>query len=221
VAVLVDSGQFQAAVKEAHRLIAKDPDNNTLHVYLAQALAYLGRLDEAIEEARTAFAGSGSMDEDGTILAMYLSQAGRSDEAEELLRAFTRAQPTWTQHWYNLGYLLAQQERWPEAVEAYEEAQLLDPASPRSVTGLAEALSHVDGVEPERTVTLVDRAIAMLPNDDRPALTKVRVLRNVGRKEEARALAQRLSQRRLKNVGPEELANEMRSLEPRRGKGEE
>jgi arylsulfatase A-like enzyme len=223
LAVMVDQGRFQEAVTEARRLIARDPHNNTLHVYLAQALAYLGRLDEAIVEARAAFQGSGSMDEDGTILAMYLAQAGRTGEAEELLRAFTEAQPRWPEHWFNLGNLLAQEERFGDAVEAYEHARELDPASPPTLTNLAEALSWVDDAPPSeraRAVRVIDRAIALLPGDDRPSLTKVRVLRNLGRYEEARELARRLSERKLRNVPPAELAKVLRSLEQRRGKEE-
>jgi uncharacterized protein HemY len=78
-------------------------------------------------------------------LSMYLAIAQMKNQhdsdAEQVLRAAIVAQPA-VGEYYLLGLALEHQERWPEAVAAFEQELALDPNQPKVRAELEEARSH-------------------------------------------------------------------------------
>ena len=184
LANLFDRGEHERVIPAARRLLEQDPRNRDALLLLGQSLDRLGRTEEGIEEVRKAFDAGGSLDGDGTLLAMFLAKAGRTEESEALLRAFADAEPGYAEHPYNLGNLLAEAGKYEEAVQAYERAHHLNPEAVHIMANLAFTLSKLgDEGDPERALELINRAIALAGEDDKPRALKVDICSNLGIEE--------------------------------------
>jgi Flp pilus assembly protein TadD len=105
------------------------------------------------------------------------------------------------------------QGRWKEARAAYEEAHRLGPEAIHVLAHLSISLSVGADPDSARAVDLIDRAVELAREDDRPLLAKAKVLSNVGRTEDARSLLRELAARRtLHGVTKKEVAKVMREI---------
>ncbi|HMB69106.1 MAG TPA: tetratricopeptide repeat protein, partial [bacterium] len=211
------AGRPDVALAGVEKLLERDPGNREARMLRAQARLRTGQLDEGIRELRELATNGGDPDRAGTLIAQALQQAGRTDEAEAMYRALMAAAPEFAEHPFNLGALLWAQGRRTEAVAAYEKALTLNPDAVHVLVNLAQALSRrdFDGADPDRALQLIDRAV-LLAADDRPKLFKVYLCAELGRRDEAKAVARELAARRqLRGVTPQELADAFRFAEGR------
>jgi tetratricopeptide (TPR) repeat protein/O-antigen ligase len=89
----------------------------------------LKQIDQALDYYRMAWLINPLSAEVYTSLsALFLQDPARHQaEALQLLERATHFFPNNPQHWHNLGYLLALEKRWPEAVDAFSRALALAP----------------------------------------------------------------------------------------------
>ena len=179
----LERGENDHVLREVESLLAEDPGNPLLRSLRGQARVATGRADEGIEDLRAAFEGTGSVALEGTVLARSLAGTGRVDEAEALLRTFRAAEPLSPDHAFNLGLLLSESGRLREACDAYEDAHRLNPMAVDILANLAMVHARLRD-DPERAIELIDRAIELARNDDRPRRMKPEVLKALGRHEE-------------------------------------
>jgi tetratricopeptide (TPR) repeat protein len=211
------AGRPDVVLAGVDKLLERDPGNREARMLRAQALLRTGSTDAGIAELRAVVADGGDPDRAGTLIAQALQQAGRSREAEAVYRALMTGAPEFAEHPYNLGVLLSAEGRRAEAVAAFEQALALNPDAVHVLVNLAQALSRpgAGGAAPERALQLIDRAV-LLAADDRPRLFKVYLFAELGRREEAKAVARELAARRqLRGVTPQELADAIRFAEGR------
>jgi tetratricopeptide (TPR) repeat protein len=72
--------------------------------------------------------------------AIALEQAGKTTEAETAWRTLLKAQPTSAEAYAHLGFLEAQQQRYPQAIPLYRKALALQPNMPQLRMNLGLAL---------------------------------------------------------------------------------
>lgn len=210
------AGRLDVALTAAERILREDPGNPEARVILGQALVRAGRREEGLGELRKLLAEGSLRGRRGNRIAQALSEAGDLAGAETLYRAMAEAEPELSEHPFNLGVLLWQQGRRDEAIAAYESALERNPDAVHVMANLAQALSQARRGEADgdRAVALLDRAVELSPEDDRPRLFRVYLLRDLGRMEEARRAARELAGRPvLQGVSPAEVADAVRSTE--------
>jgi arylsulfatase A-like enzyme len=218
VKTLLVQGRLAETVAGLDRCLARDPGNRSARLMRAQVLAMLAvtdstRLEEAIRQFRELMALGAVPEAMGVPFAKTLVDAGASDEAEALLRELFVRYPAADEFPFNLGVLLGGQGRHEEALAAYEAAYRLNPDAVHVLANLARALSLVeraadatDDEAAQRAVRLLERAIALAENDDRPALVLAEVCLNFGREERAREELRRLGTRsRLHGITPRDV----------------
>jgi predicted CXXCH cytochrome family protein len=124
---LANRGRLVEAEQEMRRATEWDPYSAGLHEAHAFVLSAMGRpLQAAAKFYRAAQQRAG----DGTAAlraALAYAEAGRPAEAETSLRMAVEREPSLHRAWYNLGLLLAQSQRLPEAAEALARAEQVAP----------------------------------------------------------------------------------------------
>lgn len=210
------AGRFEEVAREAPGLLRQDPGNSSLMFFLGQAQVELGQVEEGLALLRRTFEITGSRVQTGTILAMTLAQVGQVDEARQLLESFVRADPDYAGHAYNLGVLRASLGDDLGAIEAYEQALEIHPESIATLANLASARMR-SGQDLDRALELIDRAVELSEEDDRPRLFRVQILDALGRDAEAMAAARELAARpRLEGITRTEVADAIRDLQSER-----
>jgi arylsulfatase A-like enzyme/Flp pilus assembly protein TadD len=211
------AGRPDVVLGGVDKLLDRDPGNREARMLRAQALLQAGRTGESLRELRAIVADGGDPDRAGTLIAQALIREGRTVEAEATYRALMAAAPEFAEHPFNLGVLLWGEGRRAEAAAAYEHALALNPDAVHVIVNLAQSLGLPDfeGADPARALQLIDRAV-LLASDDRPRLFKVYLCAQLGRRDEAKAVARELAARRqLRGVTPQELAEAIRFAEGR------
>jgi len=168
----MDAGRLEEAEEACRKAIALRPQHP--HGYQRLGLLFYrgGRYAQAIEPLKTVI----RLDPGNTLahsnLAGALYQLGRLDEAAEGFRRTLALKET-ASAWGNLGTVLFDQQRYPDAVEAFEHAVRLKPTDPRFWLNLASASELVEGGAArqrqraclERAVTLLTERLEINPND--------------------------------------------------------
>ena len=213
---LLNAGRYREVVSGFDVLLREDPGNVEARMLRAQALVMIGRTEEGIAEFKWVLAKGVTRDRVGTILAMTLAEAGRAEEAEELLRGFAVAEPKIAEHNYNLGVLLESMERYDEAVAQYEVALRKNPEAIHVLVNLASVLSVLpeERWDVERAFGLLDRAIELSPDGDRPRLALIDVAIRFREYDVARKEIGVLSSRRLHGISRQELDAQIAKLPP-------
>jgi arylsulfatase A-like enzyme/Flp pilus assembly protein TadD len=209
-----ENARYEQAAIGLEALLIEDPGNFEARSLLGRALVKAGRFEEGFREFGVLVEAGKVRGRTGAILAQTLTDAGRAEEAEALLRTLCEREPEAVDHRFNLGVLLLKQRQWTEARVVLEDARRVRPEAVHVLTLLSVALSQGDDPEPGRALEMIDRAVELARDDDRPRLTKAMVLASVDRAEEAQALLKELATRRtLHGVTRKEIAEMMRGLE--------
>ncbi|PWT80061.1 MAG: hypothetical protein C5B57_12815 [Blastocatellia bacterium] len=140
---VVRNTEYASGVRLAETVVARRPTSVSHHA-LAVALIDAGRAGEAEDHLRQALAGDPRA---RYTLGLELFKQAKFEEAIHELQAFIQAEPLLFEAASArevLGRALAQQQRWPEAVQQYRLAFAMDPsrlANHAEIQGLfAEAL---------------------------------------------------------------------------------
>ena len=125
---LANRGDLVSAANETARAVTWDPYSPGIRDAHAMVLAGLGKSAEAGSAFYRAAELAGAA---GAPMAMRaglaFAEAGQLTEAENSFRLAVRSDPKFHRAWYNLGLLLAQVERLPEAMTALREAEAHGP----------------------------------------------------------------------------------------------
>jgi tetratricopeptide (TPR) repeat protein len=199
---------WRRAASSAH------PENPQPWSLLGEALLRRGDAGEALQVTRESLRRNDALrrrlpwaDESDGIrgnLAGCLSALGRHPEAVETMRGLVARTPDSAQHRYNLGLLYARALRFDEALRELDTALSLQPGDARTrgtrlaVARASERWRALPAEQPDEAATL--RA------------ARARIYADVGRREEARRLWQRVAD---DPASPEGLAAEARVLAAR------
>jgi len=115
------------------------------------------------------------------------------DEALRLLRRSVELNPNYAtgHHW--LAGTLAYQSWFDESIAEYRLAVAIDPLSPRILDNFGWFLVTLGRLQ--EGLALIDRALALLPDEPQAQAHKVLTLARLGRREEARALGAKVTAR--------------------------
>ena len=142
-----------------------------------------GRPQEALEHLSRAVASDGRAPVFRLDLGRALAATGRRAEARRELDEALRLAPDLEQAWYHLGVAQAQDERLEEALGSFARSLELVPSAWPSLLARAWVLLRL-----ERAAAAADdlaRVVALRPKDRGVRLEQARLLRSMGRSQEA------------------------------------
>jgi predicted Zn-dependent protease len=186
--LLHDAGKYPEAIK-LYRSVLADRPNDPAAVYeLGYTLVSHGDYDAALELIDTAQHSDIAQSPRLFILqATAFDGRGQLPRGEAALRKGLELDPLNPELSYNLGVNLGQQERWPEATDAFKGSVERGPESPAGWLGLARAyeaqkLSQRAGLAYARSATLqrepgrahdtAGRAVTLLGASDAASLER-------------------------------------------------
>ena len=151
--ILERQGRHADAAAEYRRAITKNPKALNLHVRLARAILLASQKPEALEEAR------------------------KECEAELALNASDPIAE------YQLGQILAAENKPPDAASHFEKAIALRPTFAEALIGLAKI--HQSANEYDEAIKLLQRAIQAVPSLESAHSTLAAVYRDAGKNKDA------------------------------------
>jgi TolB-like protein/uncharacterized protein HemY len=133
--------QLQRAEQFAQRALASDPRLSETHVALGMLSGNKYDYVGAAREFRTAvdLEPNNAYAWDMLSWALGYEQPPEAAAAEKAAREAIRLRPSHYQAYYHLGRALIPQQRYPEAIAAFEHARELDPANSFAASGLGQA----------------------------------------------------------------------------------
>lgn len=141
---LANRGDLAGAEREMALAVQWDPFSPPIRDAHGMVLAALGRGADAGTELYRAAELAGSRGGPSAMHAgLAFAEANRVTEAENSFRLAARCDPKLDRAWYNLGLLLAQHERLPEAAEALRQAEAVAPTTADYTYALATVLLRV------------------------------------------------------------------------------
>ena len=143
------------------KLLASDPQNQTVRTQLGRILAAEGKTDEA---AKTLGAGDGKSPEDphaALELGTTYVKAGKYAEAEQLFRSVVQKLPQDAEAHYALGSALMQEKKYPEAQQELLMAVKLKPDVGEAYGNLAVVASENKNYE--LAIRALDERAKLLP----------------------------------------------------------
>ncbi len=150
IAVLVDSGNYDAAVPLLQRALAAHPEEGMLHYYQGVVLGSRGYRALAERELRKALELRPGLAHAMDRLGRVLARSGSPKDAVLWHQKAVKAQPRNPAFHNNLGWSLFVAGRPAEAVKAFEEAVSLDPRSRKTQTNLGFAYARVGRTDDAR-----------------------------------------------------------------------
>lgn len=186
-------GQPDAAVQSLQAATEQYPEQATLHYWHGFYLAEAGRSEEALAALQQATALQPAFLEAQFKQAEISNHLGRAAEAERVYRAALSEDPIHhPEQWNNLGFLLFQQNRLEEAIEALDRSLALQPTLATALVNRGTvALTQQDLPAAQG---FLEKAIAADPNSV-PAYANLGLIYGQqGQLQQARAMFQRVLQ---------------------------
>ena len=175
------TGALDEGVRWFERALAANPADAGSRLNLVKALIALGRVDEALQASESP--SGGDHVELGRLRGHLLQHAGRNDEAAAAYdRVLSRSPGDW-EIWNNLGNTRRALGDLDGAIAALERAAALRADVPPILMNLASAL--IESGRPEEALVACRCALAASPGEPAVALETGRLLRHLGRFEEA------------------------------------
>lgn len=170
-----DANDLENAEVWIKRAIKLDQTSPGTHEFYAILLGRMQRPKEALAQLEIA---RELAPEDGRypyLMALTYAELGQKDKAEELLRATVKADTRHDRAWYNLGLLVAEQNKLNEAIDAIRKAEAINPRNPdypyaRATLHLRKG-QKMEAFEACRTALGIDR-------NYRPAINLLRRIGN-------------------------------------------
>ncbi|HNV69682.1 MAG TPA: tetratricopeptide repeat protein [Candidatus Ozemobacteraceae bacterium] len=156
------TGLLEELCEENRRKLAADPENDSLHFNLANALSRLGKFDEAVTEYQAAIQRQPK--------PVYLNNLGKTlndmGNYEEATRIFDQVlQLTkWPDTWYHKALAFKQLGRLEEADQALLEALKLNPQYREAINARGEVLEALN--KPVEALFEYKKVIALFFSDD-------------------------------------------------------
>jgi tetratricopeptide (TPR) repeat protein len=168
---LLESGDF-ANAEESYKIAAElDSKSAAAQLGWAHALARQNRLPDAAEHFRQAAALDASYRDSLLELASLYEAAKQPAEAIAIYQQF----PENTAAQARLGALLIETKRYPEAIERLEKVAQKDPTP---ANNLALAQAYLLNKEPQKSMPLLEKAVAVDPGNYDLRMTYGRTLRD-------------------------------------------
>jgi arylsulfatase A-like enzyme/Flp pilus assembly protein TadD len=125
---LLDENHPQQALEQLQKIVAAVPDYSLARIFLGEALAKSGQLDDARQVYQELAENEPERGEVHARLGWILGRQGRADEAlAELQKALDLA-PETAEYRVNLGSIFLELDRRDEAREMFQSAVQIDPA---------------------------------------------------------------------------------------------
>ena len=168
------SGRPQAVVDVLLPAIATQ-DNALFHLNLAAAYRELGRRDDALRHVRRAVSLQPNLVAAREELAALLVRAQRYDEALAAIEAAERDGRQTAALLTYAGLIEGYRERWPAAVERFEQALRLDPGHSRTHLYLGHALIGAGRVAEARSALALAAAAGVPAHDVAAARARLKM----------------------------------------------
>lgn len=123
-----------AAVEQYERARSLEPDRSGISLRLAALYEHLGDQQRAAAEYEAALEEDAKSTELWNDYAYFQFQCGEIDEAESSARKAIELEPEHKRSWVNLGVILAEQQRYDEAYDAFAHA--VNPAAAHNNLGI-------------------------------------------------------------------------------------
>lgn len=175
-------GRGAEADEEFEEFLERDPESRGI----AQGVEHLqaGRVDEAIDSLRAVLKGN----PDKVDAMRYLALAYARDEknlgdAEAWLRRATDMAPDYMPAWLDLGLVLAELNKYMDAIECYRSALTNDPDNPAVWAGLANAYALAS--YPEKSLAAFEKSLSLDPDAPGVQMSFAHSLKTLGHQERA------------------------------------
>jgi len=152
-------GDYHKAMHCSKQAIQLQPSTIGIHINLANALRFLGRVREAEEIYRKALQLQSDNAQALNNLGTLLLEQERFNEAGHCFTAAIESAPDYAEASNNLAIMLSKSDRFHEAELACRRALKINPAFPDALANLAEAL-HKQGLTHE-AIRVYKQALAL------------------------------------------------------------
>jgi tetratricopeptide (TPR) repeat protein len=136
--LLVQAGNFGAAVKPLERITRKEPGNVQSQLALIESYLKTGRTDDAAARIEAVLPLSDSQEQ--LELTRILVRMKHGDRAQEILEGLVKSNTDLAEAHGQLGLLLMEKEQYQSAVWELGQAARIEPESARYSMGVAEVL---------------------------------------------------------------------------------
>jgi tetratricopeptide (TPR) repeat protein len=177
-------GDFALAVLSFRKALAQKPADGYYHMVLANCLYEAGRHAECLKTLRSSLRLDPTNVWVIAMIAYELATLGQTEEATAMRATAERTAGDDCTRWQKLGMAAVRVLNRADAITAYRRAVALDPKNSEAAHGLANWLSTC----PE-TLAAVETAAAANPTNESLLCDRVDALVELGRAEEALAIA--------------------------------
>lgn len=160
--VLLEQGEFEAAITEFRRAVALAPTFPPARINLAHALVRLGRAKEAEEHLQSVLSADPANARALSLLSAMQLDEGRLVEAATLARTAVERDPRSPAGWHTLGRVEEKAGRSEAARSAFQRAAELDPDNPEPLNALGN--SHETRGEYAEAARWYEKALAVDPS---------------------------------------------------------
>jgi tetratricopeptide (TPR) repeat protein len=185
-------GDKAAGLEHFQLMMTRFPDSVWVHVLVGDAYYKAAKDAEARQEYLAAVKLMPDLFEANFRLAYMAFEAGEYASATQYYQRALAVKPRHTEANVYLGETLRRERRIPEAIEQLRRAIQLDPKAALAYDSLSKALSDA-GRLPEAVATLCS-AEKEFPEDSSFPAMRARILRRMGRIEDAEQAARRTSE---------------------------
>lgn len=171
----LDAKNYPAALDLFTKAVAADPKDYAAHFHLALSYSLLDKFAEAIPEYRITLDLKPRLFDAELNLAICLLRVKDPDAAVPILKDAVAQKPNEFRPAHYLGQALLAQSHFAEAAAAFTSAIALNPASPASEVGLAQALAQRAPIQPGQLAEAEKhfRKAAAIDPDYKPALLQL------------------------------------------------
>lgn len=167
LAHLLEQGKYNTVIKNAKRILTKDPNDYLAHYYMGKAYIGMGKPELALTEYQevnnTAVFGEG-LDElpfRKEIAPMYVKYNRNGDALREYL-LLTKLEPNNAENFFNAGKLYETQGREDLSLNYFKKTVLLDKKHAKAYAAIGLILYHLK--QPNEAKKSIDHALKLSPD---------------------------------------------------------
>lgn len=161
--LLMQTGEYDAAVEKIRAAVAIEPDSALYQSSLAQVCYRIGNVSEAVELLEGVVARQPRSFQAYSDLGAALQESGQLERAVDAYRRAIELNPGLAVGHFNLGTALKQQGRTPEAIACLEKAAALNPSQANVRATLAGY--YLEANEPRPALEACRACLAVAPRN--------------------------------------------------------